>query len=102
METTHAQTFKAEAYRLQGELLQSLSQDYHEEAEIYFHQALTIARRQQAKSWELQAAMSLSRLWQQGKQEAACQLLAPIYSWFSEGFDTAGLQAAKAQLNELT
>ena len=102
METTHEQTFRAEAYRLQGELLQSLSRDYHEEAEICFHQALAIARRQQAKSWELRAAMSLSRLWQQqGKREAARQLLAPIYSWFTEGFDTADLQEAKALLDEL-
>jgi predicted ATPase len=103
METTQEQTFRAEAYRLQGELLQSLSQDHHEEAEICFHQALAIARRQQAKSWELRAAMSLSQLWQQqGKREAPRQLLAPIYSWFTEGFDTADLQEAKAQLNELT
>jgi predicted ATPase len=102
METTHEQTFRAEAYRLQGELHQSLSRDYHEEAEICFHQALAIARRQQAKSWELRAAMSLSRLWQQqGKREAARQLLAPICSWFTEGFDTADLQEAKALLDEL-
>ena len=60
METTHEQTFRAEAYRLQGELLQSLSRDYHEEAEICFHQALAIARRQQAKSWELRAACSMN------------------------------------------
>ena len=102
METTHEQTFRAEAYRLQGELLQPLSRDYHEEAEICFHQALAIARRQQAKSWELRTAVSLSRLWQQqGKREAARQLLAPIYSWFTEGFDTADLQEAKALLDEL-
>ena len=67
-----------------------------------FHQALDFARRQQAKSWELRAAMSLSRLWQQqGKRAEAHELLAPIYGWFTEGFDTADLQEAKALLEEL-
>ena len=61
-----------------------------------------MARRQQAKSWELRAAMSLSRLWQeQGKRVAARELLAPIYGWFTEGFDTPDLQDAKALLEEL-
>jgi tetratricopeptide (TPR) repeat protein len=102
METTYEQTFKAEAYRLKGELLRSLSRDYHEEAEICFHQALTIARRQQAKSWELRAATSLSCLWQQqGKRAEARQLLAPIYGWFTKGFDTVDLQEAKTLLDEL-
>ena len=73
-----------------------------EEAEACFHQALAIARRQQAKSLELRAAMSLSRLWQQqGKRTEAYELLAPIYGWFTEGFDTADLQEAKALLEEL-
>jgi predicted ATPase len=72
------------------------------EAEECFRQALAVARRQQAKSLELRAAMSLSRLWQQqGKQEEAHQLLADIYGWFSEGFDTLDLQEAKALLEEL-
>ena len=72
------------------------------QAEACFQQALTIARRQQAKSWELRAAMSLSRLWQQqGKHAEAHALLAPIYGWFTEGFDTADLQDAKALLEEL-
>ena len=67
-----------------------------------FHQALSIARRQEAKSLELRAAMSLSRLWQQqGKRTDAYELLAPIYGWFTEGFDTADLQDAKALLAEL-
>jgi predicted ATPase len=66
------------------------------------HQALAVARRQQTKSWELRAALSLSRLWQQqGKRAAARQFLAPIYSWFTEGFDTADLQEARALLDEL-
>ena len=72
------------------------------QAEACFQQALDIARRQQAKSWELRAAMSLSRLWQQqGKRAAARELLAPIYGWFTEGFDTADLQDARALLEEL-
>jgi predicted ATPase len=71
------------------------------EAEVCFRQALDIARRQQAKSLELRATMSLSRLWQQqGKRTDARQLLAPIYGWFTEGFDTADLQEAKALLDE--
>jgi predicted ATPase len=70
-------------------------------AEACFRQALTLARRQQAKSWELRAALSLSRLWlQQGKRTAAYDLLAPIYGWFSEGFETADLQEAQAVLAE--
>jgi len=72
------------------------------EAESCFYQALDVARRQQAKSWELRAAMSLSRLWQrQGKRDAARQLLAEVYNWFTEGFDTADLQEAKALLEEM-
>jgi predicted ATPase len=72
------------------------------EAEACFHKALEIARRQQAKSWELRAVMSLSRLWQQqGKKEEARKLLAEIYGWFTEGFDTADLKDAKALLEEL-
>ena len=70
--------------------------------EVCFQQALTIARHQQAKAWELRAAMSLSRLWQQqGKRTEAYELLAPVYGWFTEGFDTADLQEAKALLEEL-
>ena len=83
-------------------MLLSLSAEQHTEAETCFHQALDIARRQQAKSLELRAAMSLSRLWQrQGKRDEARQLLAPIYSWFTEGFDTADLKEARALLDEL-
>ena len=72
------------------------------EAEACFQQALDIARRQQAKVLELRAAMSLGRLWQQqGKGQEAHNLLAPVYEWFTEGFDTADLQEAKALLEEL-
>jgi len=74
-----------------------------EEAETWLQRALDVARRQEAKSLELRAAMSLSRLWQQqGKRVEARELLAPIYGWFTEGFDTADLQEAKALLDELT
>ena len=73
------------------------------EAEMHFQQALDIARRQQAKTLELRTAIGLSRLWQQqGKREAARQLLEPIYGWFTEGFNTADLQEARAVLEELT
>ena len=92
----------AEAYRLQGELLLRQAVPDAAQAEACFQQALAIARRQQAKSWELRAAMSLSRLWQQqGKRAEAHELLAPIYGWFTEGFDTADLQEAKALLEAL-
>ena len=74
-----------------------------EEAEACFRQALAIARQQQAKSWELRAAMRLARLWQQqGKRTEAYALLAPLYGWFTEGFDTPDLQEAQALLEELT
>jgi predicted ATPase/class 3 adenylate cyclase len=94
---------EAELYRLKGELLLVRSADNHGEAEAYFQQALDVACCQQAKSWELRAAMSLSRLWQcQGKREPARQLLAEVYNWFTEGFDTADLQEAGALLAELS
>ena len=102
VDTTGERYWEAEVYRLQGELLMQTSRGKTREAEERFHQALDIARRQQAKSLELRAAMSLSRLWQhQGKRTAAHELLAPIYGWFTEGFDTADLQEARALLEEL-
>ena len=71
-------------------------------AEEYFERALAVARQQQAKSWELRAAMSLARLWRdQGKVQQARELLAPVYGWFTEGFDTRDLKEAKALLEEL-
>jgi predicted ATPase len=90
----------AELFRLRGELL--LQQDVPDtlQAETCFRQALDIARRQQAKSWELRAAMSLNRLWQrQGKRTEAYAVLAEVYGWFTEGFDTADLQEAQALLD---
>ena len=99
---------EAELYRLKRELLlqqateAGLKAGPPDQAETCFGHALAVARRQEAKSWELRAAMSLSRLWRQGgKREEARQLLAEIYGWFSEGFDTADLQEAKALLQEL-
>src|SRR5215471_118447 len=92
----------AEAYRLQGVLLLHPAVAEAGQAEACFQQALAVARRQEAKSWELRAAMSLSRLWQQqGKRAEAYELLAPIYGWFAEGFDTADLHEAQALLDAL-
>jgi class 3 adenylate cyclase/predicted ATPase len=94
--------WEAEVHRLRGVLLLRQPGTPQAEAESCFQQALDVARRQEAKSLELRAAMSLSRLWQQqGRHTAARDLLAPIYGWFTEGFDTADLQDAKALLEEL-
>jgi predicted ATPase len=95
--------WEAEFYRLRGELLLQRTATQPEEAGACFEQALDIARRRQAKSLELREAISLSRLWQsQGKRDEARELLTPIYSWFTEGFDTADLQEVKALLEELS
>ena len=95
--------WEAEIYRQRGELLLAQSVDHQSQAERCFQQALDVARSQEAKSLELRAAMSLARLWQrQGKRTEACELLAPIYGWFTEGFDTVDLREAKALLDELT
>jgi predicted ATPase len=94
--------WEAEVYRLKGELLLRPAASDASQAEASFLHALEVARLQQAKSWELRATISLSRLWQrQGKRDAARQLLAAVYNWFTEGFDTADLQEAKALLAEL-
>jgi len=100
--TSGACWWEAELHRLRGTLLLQHGAAQPEEADACFQQALTVARRQQAKSLELRAAMSRSRLWQQqGKRQKAYDLLAPIYGWFTEGFDTADLREAKALLEEL-
>jgi predicted ATPase len=100
--TTGERQHEAEIYRLKGELLLKQDVPDAQEAESCFRQAIDVASQQQAKSFELRAAMSLSRLWQQqGKRTEAHALLAPIYDWFTEGFDTADLQEAKALLEEL-
>jgi predicted ATPase/class 3 adenylate cyclase len=95
--------YEAELHRMKGELLLTQAAPDEEQAESCFRKAIEIARRQQSKSLELRAVMSLSRLWQrQNKRKEAQQLLAEIYGWFTEGFDTADLKAAKALLEELT
>jgi predicted ATPase len=102
VDITGERWWEAELHRLKGELLLALSTDNAAEVEACFRQALAIARRQQAKSLELRAAMSLSRLWQQqGKRDEARALLAPVYGWFTEGFDTADLHETRALLEAL-
>ena len=102
VDTTGERYCEAEVYRIKGELLLQQAIPDAPQAEACFQQALAVARRQQAKSWELRAAMSLCRLWQrQGKHTEARELLAPIYGWFTEGFDTLDLQEARALLDGL-
>ena len=87
--------------RWNNSLLKSCEKD-EDKAKAYFEHALSVARAQQAKSWELRAAMSMARLWRdQGKRDQARDLLAPVYGWFTEGFDTRDLKEAKALLEEL-
>jgi predicted ATPase len=102
VDTTGERWYEPEMYRLKGELLLQQSSSNQTEAESCFHQAISIAQNQQAKSWELRAATSLARLWQsQGKRHEARQVLGDVYGWFTEGFDTADLKDAKALLDEL-
>jgi predicted ATPase len=102
MEQQEERYWEAEVCRLRGVLLLRQPGASQAEAETWLQRALDIARRQEAKSLELRAAMSLSRLWQQqGKQAEAHALLAPIYGWFTEGFDTKDLQEAKVLLEAL-
>jgi class 3 adenylate cyclase/predicted ATPase len=102
VDNTGGRYWEAELHRLKGELLLMQQRQRMDEAEECFQQALNIARRQQAKSFELRAAMSLSRLWQhQGKHKEAHRLLSEIYGWFTEGFDTVDLEEARALLDEL-
>jgi predicted ATPase len=94
--------WEAEVHRLRGVLLLRQPGTPQAEAEAWLQRALDVARRQEAKALELRAAMSLARLWQQqGKRTEARDLLAPIYGWFTEGFDTADLQEAKVLLEAL-
>jgi predicted ATPase len=103
MEASRRDDLLAEAYRLQGEFHLRQATPDATQAEACFQQAMVIARRQQAKSWELRAALSLGRLWQQqGKRAEARRLLAEIYGWFTEGFDTPDLREARALLEELS
>jgi predicted ATPase len=92
---------EAELHRLGGELRLATPEPDQSEAEACFRRALAVAHEQQAKLWELRAATSLARLWQDQRRNEAHDLLAPIYGWFTEGFDTPDLKQAKALLHEL-
>ena len=103
METTKERWCEAEVNRIAGEIALKSPEPDAAKAEAYFERALAVARQQQAKSWELRAAMSMARLWRdQGKRDEARDLLAPVYGWFTEGFDTLDLKEAKALLDELS
>ena len=102
IEATKERWCEAEVDRIAGEIALKSPEPDAAKAEAYFERALAVARQQQAKSWELRAAMSLARLWRdQGKVQQARELLAPVYGWFTEGFDTRDLKEAKALLEEL-
>jgi predicted ATPase len=102
METKKEGWWKAHLYRIAGEIALKSPGLGQAKAQGYFERALAAARAQQAKSWELRAAMSMARLWRdQGKRDEARELLAPVYGWFTEGFDTIDLKEAKALLEEL-
>jgi predicted ATPase len=102
MNATEVRLSGAELYRLKGAFLLQQTVPDAAQAEACFHQALDVARQQQTKSFELRAATSLARLWQsQDKHQAAYDTLAPVYHWFTEGFDTVELQEAKILLQEL-
>ena len=102
IETSKERWCEAEVDRVAGEIALKSPEPDAAKAEAYFERALAVARQQQAKSWELRAAMSLARLWRdQGKVQQARELLAPVYGWFTEGFDTRDLKEAKALLEEL-
>jgi predicted ATPase len=102
VERTGEMLYSAEVNRVAGTIVLKSTEADAAKAEAYFEQALAVARQQQAKSWELRAAMSMARLWRdQGKREEARDLLAPVYGWFTEGYDTLDLKEAKALLGEL-
>ena len=102
IETTGERWFEAEVNRIAGDIAQRSPAPDIAKAEAYFERALAVARAQQAKSWELRAAMSMARLWRdQGKRDEVRDLLAPVYGWFTEGFDTLDLKEAKSLLDEL-
>jgi predicted ATPase len=102
VETTEERWCEADIHRIAGEIALLSPEPDAAKAQAYFERSLSIARQQQAKSWELRASMSLARLWRsQGKVQEARELLAPVYGWFTEGFDTRDLKEAKALLEEL-
>jgi predicted ATPase len=101
VENTKEKWFEAEVNRIAGEIELKSPRSDAAKAQIYFERALTVARQQQARSWELRAVMSMARLWRdQAKRDEARELLAPVYGWFTEGFDTLDLKKAKALLQE--
>jgi predicted ATPase len=103
IDTTKERWCEAEVNRMAGEIALKSPEPETAKAQAYFERALAVAREQQAKSWELRAAMSVARLWRhQGKRKEARELLAPVYAWFTEGFDTHDLKEAKALLDELS
>jgi predicted ATPase len=94
--TTKERWFEAEVNRGAGEVLRRSPEWDADKVEAYFNHALSVSRAQRAKSWELRAAMSMARLWRDhGKRDEARELLAPVYGWFTEGFDTLDLKEAK-------
>jgi len=102
VETTKETWCAAEVNRIAGEIALLSPEPDVAKAEAYFERALAVARAQQAKSWELRAAMSIARLWRdQDKRNQARDLLAPLFGWFTEGFDTRDLKGAKLLLDEL-
>ena len=102
METTKERWCEAEIHRTAGKIALLSPEPDAAKAERHFERALAVARQQQAKSWELRASMSLARLWRdQGKVQQARELLAPVYGWFTEGFDTRDLKEANALLEEM-
>jgi predicted ATPase len=102
MKTTEERWWEAEVHRTAGEIVLESPEPDAAKADAYFKQALAVARAQQAKSWELRAAMSMARLWRdQGKRDEPRDLLAPVHGWFTEGFDTPDLKEAKVLLDEL-
>jgi predicted ATPase len=103
IETSKQRLWEAEARRIAGEIAFRSPEHDTAKSQAYFERALAVARKQQAKSWELRSAMSMARLWRdQGKRDEARDLLAPVYGWFTEGFDTLDLKEAKNLLDELS
>src|SRR4029077_14864154 len=102
VQTTNESWYEADIHRIAGEIALCSPEPDVAKAEAHFERALAVARQQQAKSWELRASMSLARLWRdQGKVQQVRELLAPVYGWFTEGFDTRDLKDAKKLLGEL-
>ena len=102
VERTKERWYEAEVHRAAGDIALMSPEPDAAKAEAHFEHALAVARKQQAKSWELRAATSMARLWRdQGKRQQARELLAPVYGWFTEGFDTLDLKEARGLLDEL-